>query len=79
MRVLTPSPKRLPSGSTMAHLPPCFSSLRISTRNRSAVSLVWKWRGKLLSTPVLFGAAKGRVGEDHVHPSLGRSRAAGGG
>ena len=49
--VLTPSPNSVPSGSTIAPRPPSFSSVRIKTRNRSAVSRVRNFCGQLVSMP----------------------------
>ena len=72
MRVLTPSPKSVPSGSTSPARPPGLSDFMRSTRNRSAVSRVRNSAGKLVSMPSSSMPPKGGLVTMTSTRSLGR-------
>ena len=70
MRVLTPSPKRVPSGRTRPARPPGLEDLHEEDEEEVGRLAGAELGGEVGLDAVLLHAAKGRVGDDDVHSLL---------
>ncbi len=71
MRVLTPSPNRVPSGRTMAARPPVLEQVHDKDKEEVGGFPGAKGGGKVGLDAVLLGSAEGRVGDDYIDPIPG--------